>query len=64
MAKIVSRVRPPAPPPSPPSQKCQQSQGWAPEPGILVTVVTVEAMQLRGVSTHYHTTGGGKEDKH
>ena len=32
------------------SQKCQQSQGWAPEPGILVSVVTFEAMQLRGVS--------------
>ena len=30
------------------SQKSQQSQGWA-EPGILVSVVTVEAMQLRGV---------------
>ena len=30
--------------------KCQQSQGWAPRTGILVSVVTFEAMQLRGVS--------------
>ena len=31
------------------SQKCQQSQGWAPRAGDLVSVVTLEAMQLRGV---------------
>ena len=49
-----------------------------PEPGILVSVVTFEAMQLRGVSkvatlgfglspklnTHHHTTGRGEGIKH
>ena len=28
---------------------CQQSQGWPPEPAIFVSVVAVEAMQIRGV---------------
>ena len=30
------------------SQKCPQSNGWAPEPAIFVSVVAFEAMQLRG----------------
>ena len=30
--------------------KSQQSQGWPPEPAIFVSVVALEAMQLRGVS--------------